>query len=147
MPSFTAHTPTLTSKGPIIHIMVGLPKTTREARAEKKQTVPGLIPVNALIDTGATFTGISQRIVKELDLTPHDVITMLTAGQPTLSNVYKIYIDIGFAFKTHIIFDPLKVGEISLVGQVDIDCLIGRDVLSKTVFLYIGYANTFSLSI
>lgn len=114
---------------------------------KKNKQVPGLILVNALIDTGATFTDISQRIVKELDLTPHNVITMLTAGQPTLSNVYKIYIAIGFAFKTHIIFHPIKVGEIPLVGQVDIDCLIGRDVLSKTVFLYIGYANIFSLSI
>lgn len=35
--------------------------------------------------------------------------------------------------------------EAPLQGQ-NIDCLIGRDVLSQGVFVYIGYTNLFSLS-
>ncbi len=147
MPSFLTKNPALISKGPIIPIKIGLPKMLRTFLTEKKQPIPSPIPVNALIDTGASFTGISQRVAKDLSLTPHGVTKMLTAGEPTLSNLYEVYIDIGSAFKTHIILDPLRVSATPLIGQTDIDCLIGRDLLRQTVFIYIGYADTFSLSL
>ena len=147
MPSFLTKSPALISKGPIISVMIGLPKTLRALRTEKKQPIPNPISVNALVDTGASFTGISQRVAKDLNLTPHGAIKVLTAGEPTLSNLYEVYVDIGTAFRTHIILDPLRVSATPLIGQTDIDCLIGRDLLRQTVFIYIGYADTFSLSL
>ena len=45
----------------------------------------------------------------------------------------------GIAYEGVITAAPLK-------GQ-NIDCLIGRDILSKGILIYIGYDNSFTLSI
>jgi hypothetical protein len=45
------------------------------------------------------------------------------------------------------VFDPIEVIEAPLIGQTNIDCIIGRDILNVGILIYIGYANTFSFSI
>lgn len=94
------------------------------------------------------MTFISTRVPQQLHLVPHGVVNIYTAGQPTRANVYDIYLDMVPTFRgAPVAFDPIRVAEAPLIGQENIDCLIGRDILSRGLFLYIGYANTFSFSI
>lgn len=147
MPSFIQQMQNLKQNGPVIPVKVWLAKPIRELLVQQNKTLPQPIQINALIDSGASNTSISPRVTQQLGLIPHGLTHMLTAGKPTLVNVYDVNIDIGIPFKTQIIFDPISVAESPLSGQINIDCLIGRDILSKGVFIYIGYVNTFSFSI
>ncbi len=48
------------------------------------------------------------------------------------------------AFPNNVVWEG-TVLDAPLEGQ-HIQCLIGRDVLAQTVFVYIGYSNLFSVS-
>lgn len=116
MPSFTISKPDVISKGLIIPVNVGLSKHVRDSRLKANQPIPNPITLNALIDTGATITSISPKIVSQLGLTPRDVRNMLTAGYPTPCNIYDIYLDFVRIFGGPIVFDPLEVMEAPLKG-------------------------------
>ncbi len=148
MPSFTSVNPNLTLNGPVVQVRIGFAKPMREALQKSNKEVPIPIQVSALIDTGASITTISTRIAQQLRLIPHGLVKILTAGQPTLTNLYDAYLDMVPSFGgAPVVFDPIRVAEISLVGQINIDCLIGRDILKKGIFLYIAYADMFSFSL
>ncbi len=75
-----------------------------------------------MIDTGATGSVIQNGLAAQLGLKP--AVRLLFPNNVT--------------FETTVIETPLQ-------GQ-QIRCLIGRDVLSQGVLVYIGYSNLFSLS-
>ncbi|MCL4557585.1 MAG: retroviral-like aspartic protease family protein [Deltaproteobacteria bacterium] len=147
MPSFISQQPTLISNGPIMSAKIGLPKVISEALQKQGKPVPSPIQANALIDTGASGSHISPKKSKLLGLTPHGVAQMFTAGNPTMTNVFVVSLDIGVLFGSPMVIDPIAVIEAPLIGQTNIDCIIGRDILSRSTLIYIGYVNTFSLSI
>jgi predicted aspartyl protease len=145
--SFITTQPTLVSNGPIIPVKIGLPKIISDALQQQGKSIPSPVQVNALIDTGASRSHISPKISAQLDLIPHGITQMLTAGNPTLTNIFTVSLDIGIVFSQQMVFDPIEVIEAPLIGQTNIDCIIGRDILNVGILIYIGYANTFSFSI
>lgn len=146
MPSFVKRIP-LIANGPIILAKVSVNRIIRNDLSQNGKNIPMPIQVNALIDTGASFTCISSDIAKQLNLSPHGLTNILTAGHPNLSNIYDVFLDIGVDFDTQLVFDPIRVVEVPLIGQSNIGCIIGRDILSKGVLVYIGCADTFSFSV
>ncbi|OIN97878.1 hypothetical protein AUJ66_02045 [Candidatus Desantisbacteria bacterium CG1_02_38_46] len=147
MPSFITRSPHLITNGPIIAVRIVLDAYTRKSLEQASKPIPAPITFSALIDTGASITYISPRVSSQFNLVPRGVSQILTGGSPVLSNLYDIGIDIGVHFRRNIIFDPIRVAEAPLVGQTNIDCLLGRDILSMGVFIYIGYDGSFSFSI
>ena len=149
MPSFMLRVPNLASSGPIISVKVSAPKVVKEFLTKINYPIPEPVKINALIDTGATCTCISQRIVaKELHLLSRGIAIVQTAGHSIRAGVFDVCLDMTPAFnKIRITSDPLTVIALPLTGQPNIDCLIGRNVLRNGLFLYVGYANMFSLSV
>jgi len=142
MPSLTFRINKLDEIGPTLEVSVLPPSPLIEhlSETEKKNTV---LRKNALIDTGASVTCISQSIVEKLNLIPFDIQNVLTASGETPQLIY----DMGILL-------PLKKSQTHNIQSFSIDLsnqsyeiLVGRDVLSYYKFIYDGINNSFTLSI
>lgn len=142
MPSFTSPIPNLQQIGPICTVKVGVSSVLSEVLASQAGKMPSPLEVTALIDTGASGTCIKPEIVKSLGLVPRGVTQIATPS--TKAHPCDVY-DVSLQFPNGVTVSTIQVIETPLEGQ-NIQCLIGRDVLTQGVFVYIGYVNTFSLS-
>lgn len=84
---------------------------------------------NALWDTGATATVITERVANELGLKPIDVAKVSHAGGDSLANVYMVGIHL---FQTEVIFAQVRVTEGILLGNIEL--LIGMDIIGAGDF-------------
>lgn len=149
MPCFltTVNKGPLVVNGPVVPVHVWLPEAIRTRLAQEKKIVPPPVKVVALIDTGASFTSIKPQIALQLGLVPRGTMQMLTAGNPRQINLYDVALNIGEAIGAQpVIFDPVRAGECPLEGQSQIDCLIGRDILSLCQLTYIGFTGSYGLA-
>jgi predicted aspartyl protease len=98
------------------------------------------ISVSALIDTGAASTVITPEVARLLRLSTVGVVRIHTPTtiEPVLARQFyvNIYLTQTFAL------DDILVTEASMTGQ-PVQCLIGRDILSRGVFTYSGVENLF----
>ena len=106
-----------------------------------EQEVP-VIAVRALIDTGASSTAISQRVIKKLKLQPRSMVRVHTSNR---KSEIRMEFDVSLEFETGAYISLLRVLEAHLPDQ-KIDCLIGRDVLQFGVFTYNGVKKEITLT-
>jgi predicted aspartyl protease len=112
-----------------------------EALKRTGSEVPEPFPVKSMIDTGATGSVIQPAAVQALGLQPVGVVTINT---PSSQNVPCFQYLVRLIFPNNVVVESLAI-EAPLIGQ-QIQCLIGRDVLSHGVLVYTGYINQFTLS-
>ena len=103
--------------------------------------IPPLAPGHALIDTGATRTVVRDDVVRQLGLNPVGSTVIATASSQHV-RCYEYVARI--VFPNNVVFESVMIGA-PLLGQ-SIDCLIGRDILSHGILIYVGYTNTFTVS-
>ena len=89
---------------------------------------PPLRQFKAIWDTGATNTGITQRVVNECGLKPIDLAEVHTAGGIRKSQVYLV--SVGLPSK--VMITSLPVTDVDLIGDEDV--LIGMDIMSQGDF-------------
>jgi hypothetical protein len=77
-----------------------------------------------------------------LGLNPVGVVPVHT---PSATNVQCPVYAVRLIIPNGVTVDDIAVIEMPLEGQ-NIECLIGRDVLSQAVLVYVGYANMFTMS-
>jgi hypothetical protein len=94
-----------------------------------------------MIDTGATGSVLREGLAAQLGLNPVGITYINT---PSSTNVTCHECLVRLVFPNNVLFET-TVLEAPLQGQ-HIQCLIGRDVLARGIFAYIGYGNLFSLS-
>jgi hypothetical protein len=141
MPSFTSEIPDLTRVGPLVEILLRADSDTELGQAAKEEPVALAIPVMAMIDTGAECSVIQEGLARKLGLSPTNVVQM---GTPTSHLVQCYEFLVQFEFSNGVSIET-AVLEAPLNNQ-PIQCLIGRDILSKAVLIYIGYHNQYTLS-
>jgi len=78
----------LTTMGAFFAIEVHVPPKIAEALTKTGEPVPKGIAGMGLIDTGATYTCISEDVLKTLGLNPFDEVNSGTADGPKKQNVY-----------------------------------------------------------
>jgi hypothetical protein len=93
-----------------------------------------------LIDTGAGISGLDTAIIAALGIQP---ISLISVGSATGSNPHAVYA-IRFEIPGMILVDPLMVTECDLAMQTP-KCLLGRDVLSRMMFSYVGFTGQWVL--
>lgn len=142
MPSFTAQVPNLQQIGPIVEVQITIGPIIREILVGKGEPVPAPVTVLAMIDTGATKTVISKSIAAGLNLKPVGTSRIDTSSD---RNVACYNYLVSLVFPNNVVIKETVVVGAPLLGQ-HISCLIGRDVLAGAVFIYTGYANSFTLS-
>ncbi len=115
--------------------------TITEAAESTGQTATP-ITIRAMVDTGASGTAIQTGFAKQLGLNPVGVQLIST---PTSKDVPCPEYAMRLIFQANIVIDNVTVIEAPMEGQ-HVQMLIGRDVLKDFVFIYLGYANQFTLS-
>ena len=105
--------------------------------------VPVPEPANALIDTGASTSVITRELAVKLGLRPVGVAPVSTASDV---NVDKPIYAIQMILNPLVVFETTASEAESIKAQ-GLDALIGRDVLSRAVLVYIGYMNQFTISV
>lgn len=93
----------------------------------KKQSYPTPKEYNAIWDTGATGSVISQKVVNELGLHPTGFIQVHHAGGKDISPYYKVNI----MLPNNVGFSEITVTQATLTSA---DVLIGMDIISQGDF-------------
>jgi hypothetical protein len=147
MPHFTL---TLDASGPVVNAGIGVSEGRRQALTAANEPIPTVQSVRALIDTGASFTSIDPAVMIALGLTPTGSVDMVTpsTGQGVhTADTYDVDFQI-FAAATEppLLISNLRVASCDLFLRQGIHMLIGRDILTRCIFMYNGTINFFSLS-
>ncbi len=147
MPHFTLQ---FGQNGPIVAAFIGVSNPKYQALLAAGATAPQPVPIQALVDTGASHTCVDPTILAVLGLTPTGtapVHTPTTGQTPQQVNQYDVGLLIPGADVGHppLVRNPLPVLESALTVQ-GIQALIGRDVLSDCVMIYNGATGLFTLS-
>ncbi len=88
---------------------------------------------NAIWDTGAEGSVITKKVAQELGLKTLGIVEAYTAGGPTITNKYLIYIWL----PNKVMVPNLLVIEGEIAGQCEV--LIGMDIISKGDFAVTNY--------
>lgn len=121
-----------------------------QALKDAKQEVPPPQRVRALIDTGASISGVNPAILTALGLTATgkgDIHTPSTGGTPVTVETFdaRIAILAGRPGDLHFISDTVQVTATDLT-VFGIDVLIGTDILKSCVLYYNGADGLFTLA-
>lgn len=141
MQSSTFKLPHLRKRGPVCRVIFKPSVPTIKALKLKPELVPS-IKVLALIDTGASSTAVSHKVVKALKLVPRSMVEVYTSNK--ISEIRNEF-DVSLEFETGAYLSLLRVMDAHLPEQ-KIDCLIGRDVLQFGAFVYDGRGKKITLS-
>jgi len=138
----------LVMTGPILGVEVSIPKELADLLTAEKKAMPSPKAGYALIDTGATRSGVDHSIITELGVQPVGVAKTLTAGGEVEQNLFPAH----FRFPgENIDIDFSSVLGVNLKGQhvngQPIIALLGRDILSRFVFIYNGPGGFFSIAL
>ena len=138
--SISAQSLYLHENGPIYPVVITPSFGTIEALKLEKKDVPH-IKVQALFDTGAQTTAISEKVVSFLNLIPRGSAKVYTSQSSKIVNKY----DIALEFDSNMYLNTMRVFKADLQDH-SIDCLIGRDILRFGVFIYDGPKKSFRLT-
>ena len=142
MPAFTGRRADLIARGPTLDIAIAPTVAAEQAMTAGGQQAPTPAQVTALIDTGASGSAISRGIAQQLGLNPVGVTLVTT---PSSTAVPMAAYAVRLVLPSRIVFEVTAI-EADLQAQ-GIGALIGRDILSQAVLVYIGYANEFTIAI
>ena len=143
MPSLTSKSPDLSLEGPIVDVHFIISAELEDLFKSENKTIPEPVPVRALIDTGASHSVISAEIPEKLGLKPVGSIKINTPSSEN-HECYQYFMRV--LLPAHNLIYNGVFTAAPLKGQ-NISCLIGRDMLKDGIFIYIGYDNSFTLSL
>ena len=116
---------------------------------------PARRPYQALLDTGAQGTLISEKVAREVELTPIGDSTITpVSGQPILTNKYRVRIDIPIATEIRLLGGRRQPHNVYMGDDIDVaelpyqpenyDVLLGLNFIKK--FHLTLYLDQFILS-
>ena len=132
----------ISPQGPIVQAAVMVSMARRQALESSGLPVPDPQRIVALIDTGASISGVDPSVLTALNLSATgeaDIHTPSTQGSPARSSTYDVQIGIyaGRPGDLHFISDTIQVTSPILANQ-GIKALIGRDILKSCILVYDG---------
>ena len=148
MPHFTLQ---ISPQGPILLVYIGVSQARQAALAAAGQQIPQPVPIQALIDTGASGTCVDPSVLSMLGLTPTGVVsvnTPSTGNQPHIAQQYDVSLVIPGGLPTHpqLWFANVPVIAAQLLVAQGFQALIGRDILADCLFTYNGQTGQFTLA-
>jgi len=118
--------------GPVLPIEISLPQTLMDYLTSRGEPIPPSVSGNALVDTGASITVVDSDVISRLKISPVGVARIQTAAGQVNQNLFPA------RFKLpHLVIDFEAVAGADLRPH-GIVALIGRDILSRFVFIYLG---------
>lgn len=148
MPHFSLQ---ISPKGAVISAFIGISIPRRDVLKAAGQTIPDLVQVQAMIDTGASATCLDPVVLKTLNLTPTGSTTIetpSTQGKPVVVDQYDVsfFVPPADLKQIPLIMDTLPVVCVQLLDSFGYHALIGRDILEKCILIYNGSTKLFTVS-
>jgi hypothetical protein len=146
VPSFTIEAADLATEGAIVDVTLGLQGVVQAALAQATppQPVPAPVSASLQVDTGASHSMVREGVLDPLGLHPVGTIGINTPthqGVPCGLYAVRLTLPYGGYLDTSIIQSPPGG-----FGGQNIDGVIGRDVLSYAILIYMGQRGQFTLS-
>jgi hypothetical protein len=135
--------------GAIVRVLVGVSDARSKVLTRLGFPVPAPVPVWAQLDTGATVSAFSPVLFEDLQIPPVDCTPVLTPStapdSPHHFNFFHVSVclfvgDIPYHFSDWQVMSANCWHE-----SEEIEALIGRDILGRCTFQYLGRDETFSL--
>ena len=135
--------------GPIVKVEIRIPQSLQRRLAETGQPIPPPIFGIAVIDTGASITGVEEKVLNNLKIQPIGRVNLHTPSGPTTTYLYPVGLTLNPGSSNPLNFDFGAMASVSL-GQLPVPggqliALLGRDFLSRCVFIYHGPQARFTL--
>ena len=143
MPSVTVSNQNLQIEGPVVEVQFLISKELEAKLRAEGKPIPQPLRVRALIDTGASNCAVQEDIPQKLGLQPIDKIPVSTPSGNALCYRYFMRMLIP---AHNIIYEGIFTAVSGLIVQ-NIQCLIGRDLLSFSEFIYHGKQKSFTLTL
>jgi hypothetical protein len=140
----------ISSDGPVIDIMVDVSRPRRRLLEKMNTPVPKPVHVRALIDTGSTTSGFSPRVFAELKIDPVDKVEIYTPStrpdSPHECDLYDVVLSIIAGGQANTFPGSRVIEADCWLSTESIEALIGRDILRKCFFQYMGQDSRFTLA-
>lgn len=123
---------------------VSLPLTLEELKRQRTEPREYI----AIWDTGATNSGITKKVVTDLDLRPTGIVEVRHAQGKSLTNTYLVNV----ALPNQVMVGQLRVTEVELVPDDNVpedeqpQILIGMDIIGAGDFAVTNFNNKTTLS-
>lgn len=139
--------------GPVLPVEVMIPRALEEVLRRNGEPVPAPVRGLALIDTGASNSGVEEAVFQVLRLSPVGKVPIHTPSGPAARYVYPVRIVLGRPPNLLVIEFGKVVGvqlasslpPISAPMGLPLIVLLGRDLLANCLFIYNGPQSSFSL--
>lgn len=145
MPHFTLQ---MLPAGPMADAFIGVSQPRGVALLQAHQTIPALQQVRVLIDTGASGTCVDPSVLAALGLTPTGQVPVCSATSgttPVMCDQYDVALMIPSPTGPFVA-QTIPVTAHQLLAAQGFHALLGRDVLSRCVFIYNGTTHLFTLA-
>jgi len=129
--------------GAIIQLQVDAPAPIRQSLTAAGRAVPPTQLVSALIDTGATVSGIDGAVLQALGLRPTGTVNIGGVAGPNAHGLYTVDIHIPFGLQRLSLANRVVIG-VQLLPPYK--ALLGRDLLAMMMLVYSGPAGTWTLA-
>jgi hypothetical protein len=139
----------ISDEGPLIDILVNVAPARKKTLERVGFPVPPPQYVRAVIDTGASISGVAPDVLLALGLDgPIDVVDLYTPStrdHPDPGPVYLVDLTLARAGGESMRFENLRVLAAPFRPDEEAKALLGRDVLRKCHFQYFGPEQWFQL--
>lgn len=139
----------LQTEGPIIAVEISMPQQLETWCLQNNLSVPAPVAGYALVDTGASISGIHRPILDQLSLVPIDEIPVAGAtGANDHAPVYPARVSFPGINLTDFPMSRVVGNELNYQtpGGKNVIMLLGRDVLQYFTFIYNGTFNQIVLA-
>lgn len=135
----------LIDRGPLLDVVVSVPPVLAEALTAAHSPLPQPVVGRALLDTGASISGIDEGIAQALKLVPTGVVKLASATETRRAAKYVVSIAVpssqGFSFDAH------SVVGMNLANQSPpLSMIIGTDLLRDCQLTYNGVLGIVTLA-
>ncbi len=134
--------------GPLIDIYLAVSTQRLAVLSATGKVPPQPILVKALVDTGASHTSIDTSIVKQLDLTPTGVVSVITPSTGAVPcDMFSYDLAFHIPFPTGQYWSKgLWVATAAELNHQGFSVLLGRDLLAEGMLIYDGTHGVFTVS-
>jgi len=130
--------------GPRINVDILPPSVVEKWAKTRNVQLVAASRIPALLDTGASVTGVDEEVLRKLQYPPVGIANLSTPFGVTTTNIYMVRLVIPSRTDPEfppnipkIVIDNVRVIAVKLSNQ-PYKVLLGRDVLSKMVLIYNG---------
>lgn len=138
---------TLQRSGPVLRVEIGVPPALGEYLIKQKIPVPQPIKGFALFDTGASNSCVDTDVVNQLRVRPVGLTRTITAAGPSQQSLFPAMLrfpELRFFVEFSSVMGA-NIKQFRIMGG-QLIALVGRDILSRCVFIYNGPHASYTLS-